>query len=302
MKTADEQYSELVKEILEFGYDNTGEKVRTKYKSDGMPAYTKSLISRQFRFKGLKMVPILTSKFVAWKWAIKELLWIWQMKSNKLKDLQDMGVTIWDDWMLPDGTIGKAYGYQLREKRRPFAVSAVDISQLDQKNTRLDGGTLMLDQVDALIHLLKVDPYSRRHITTLFCVEDLPWMALHPCVYECQFYVRGKELSLEVRARSNDIALGNPFNVFQYYVLLRMIAQVTGYEVGEYIFNMGDAHIYDRHIETISTQIMNNTYNPLTPPELWINPEITNFYDFKPEDFALLNYDWDAKYDFEVAI
>ncbi|WAX16557.1 thymidylate synthase [Lysinibacillus phage LC76P1] len=298
MKTADEQYKELVTEILAFGYDNKGEKVRTKYKTDGLPAYTKSLISRQFRFKGLQ-VPILTSKFVAWKWAIKELLWIWQMKSNRLKDLQDMGVTIWDDWELADGTIGKAYGYQLREKRRPYAVSHVNTDLIDKNNTRLEGGALMLDQVDALIHELINNPSSRRHITTLFCVEDLPWMALHPCVYETQWYVRGNVLNLEVRARSNDIALGNPFNVFQYYVLLRMIAQVTGYEVGEYIFNMGDAHIYDRHEEAIKQQIGGETF---APPELWINPEITNFYDFTPDDFELIGYNWDEKYEFEVAI
>lgn len=157
----------------------------------------------------------------------------------------------------------------------------------------------MIDQVDYLLNQLKNNPSSRRHITTLWNPDDLDDMSLTPCVYETQWHVKGGKLHLEVRCRSNDMALGNPFNVFQYNVLQRMIAQVTGYELGEYIYHIGDCHIYTRHIEPIKEQINRTRFEA---PTLWINPDVKDFYDFKISDFKLINYDYGEKINFEVAI
>lgn len=283
MGQADIQYNSIISDIIENGVWDTGEEVRTRWK-DGSTAYTKSIISQKMKFDNSE-VPILTSKKVAWKTAIKELLWIWQMKSNRIQDLRDMGVHIWDEWELPDGTIGKAYGYQLGKKNRKVLLT--------------NNVYLLLDQVDHLLYQLINNRASRRHITSLWNPDELDDMSLTPCVYETQWYVKQGKLSLEVRARSNDMALGNSFNVFQYNVLQRIIAQVTGYELGEYIFNIGDAHIYDRHIELLKEQIQRETYEA---PQLWINPEVKNFYDFKIDDFQLINYKHGDPIEFEVAI
>jgi len=236
-------------------------------------------MSEKMRFDNSE-VPILTTKKVAWKTAIKELLWIWQLKSNDVQVLNDMGVHIWDQWRLEDGTIGAAYGYQLGKKNR--AVNGQKV-----------------DQVDYLLHQLQHNPSSRRHLTMLWNPDDLDGMALTPCVYETQWYVKEGKLSLEVRARSNDMALGNPFNVFQYNVLQRMIAQVLGYELGEYIFNIGDCHIYTRHIDNLNIQMKREQYEA---PKLWINPDIKNFYDFTIDDFKLIDYKHGDKLTFEVAV
>ncbi|MCY9268784.1 thymidylate synthase, partial [Bacillus licheniformis] len=254
MSHYDQQYNAIIQKIIESGISDEEYQVRTKWDSDGTPAHTLSIMSEKMRFDNSE-VPILTTKKVAWKTAIKELLWIWQLKSNDVQVLNDMGVHIWDQWRLEDGTIGAAYGYQLGKKNRTVNGQKVD-------------------QVDYLLHQLKHNPSSRRHLTMLWNPDDLDGMALTPCVYETQWYVKEGKLSLEVRARSNDMALGNPFNVFQYNVLQRMIAQVLGYELGEYIFNIGDCHIYTRHIDNLNIQMKREQYEA---PKLWINPDIKNF-------------------------
>lgn len=274
----DTQYKEIINNIIDNGIWDKDQSVRTVW-ADGTPAYSKSVISQKMRFDNTE-IPILTTKFVAWKTAIKELLWIWQKKSNVVQDLRDMGVNIWNEWELPNKTIGKAYGYQLAKKNR-----LID--------------NIYVDQVDYLLHQLKHNPSSRRHITMLWNPDDLEDMSLTPCVYETHWYVKGGKLILEVRARSNDMALGNPFNVFQYNVLQRMIAQVTGYELGEFIFNIGDGHVYERHIDKITEQI-NRPFLPV--PELKINPNVKDFYDFNIGDFELVNYQYGDKINYEVAI
>jgi thymidylate synthase len=281
MNSADKQYLDLVRNIIENGYSDEGENVRPKW-ADGTPAYTKSLISCKMQFDNSE-VPILTTKQVAWKTAIKELLWIWQMKSNRIEDLHKMNVHIWDEWEIKEGkwagTIGPAYGYQLGKKCR-----------------KVNGE--LLDQVDYLLWSLKNNP-SRRMITTLWDKDDLDEMALTPCVWKTNWLVKGRKLHLIVGIRSNDMALGNPFNVFQYSVLQRMIAQVTGYELGTLNFDIDDAHVYDRHIEPLKQQLKREPYSA---PKLWINPEITNFYDFTPDDFKLIDYKHHPKIEMEVAI
>lgn len=156
-----------------------------------------------------------------------------------------------------------------------------------------------LDQVDYLLYQLKNNPSSRRHIVTLWNPDDLDEMSLTPCVYESQWHVKENKLHLEVRCRSNDLGLGHPFNVFQYNVLQRMFAQVLGYELGEYIYHIGDAHIYIRHVEPLIEQINREVYEA---PTLWINPEIKNFYDFTIDDFKLIDYKHGDKIELEVAI
>jgi thymidylate synthase len=281
MNSADKQYLDLVRNIIKHGYSDEGENVRPKW-ADGTPAYTKSLISCKMQFDNSE-VPILTTKQVAWKTAIKELLWIWQMKSNRIEDLHKMNVHIWDEWEIKEGkwagTIGPAYGYQLGKKCR-----------------KVNGE--LLDQVDYLLWSLKNNP-SRRMITTLWDKDDLDEMVLTPCVWKTNWLVKGRKLHLIVGIRSNDMALGNPFNVFQYSVLQRMIAQVTGYELGTLTFDIDDAHVYDRHIEPLKQQLKREPY---PAPKLWINPEITNFYDFTPDDFKLIDYKHHPKIEMEVAI
>lgn len=290
MNQADVQYGKIVKEIIENGYNDFDEKVRTVW-LDGTPAHTLSSIGHSMRFDNTQ-VPILTTKKVAWLTAIKELLWIWQMKSNVVPVLRAMGVNIWNQWEQDDRTIGKAYGYQLGKKNR----------NIIEKTYSEDAVSIIwskVDQVDYLLYQLKNNPASRRHITTLWNPDELDEMSLTPCVYETQWHVKNNKLHTEVRCRSNDMALGNPFNVFQYNVLQRMIAQVLGYELGEYIYHIGDAHVYTRHIEGLQEQINRESFEA---PTLWINPEVTNFYDFTIDDFKLIDYQHGDKISFEVAI
>ncbi|MGD1416532.1 thymidylate synthase [Bacillus stercoris] len=295
MSQADEQYKKVINNILNQGYWDKDQNVRTVW-ADNTPAHTISWIGQEIRFDNSE-VPILTTKKVAWKTAIKELLWIWQKKSNVVQELRDMGVKIWNEWELEDGTIGKAYGYQLGKKNREIVTPLNS-----QYSNGIEAGTFKvkkIDQVDYLLHQLKNNPASRRHITTLWNPDDLDDMSLTPCVYETQWHVKGGKLHLEVRCRSNDMALGNPFNVFQYNVLQRMIAQVTGLELGEYIYHIGDAHIYDRHVEAIKEQMERESF---PAPKLWINPEVKSFYDFTIDDFKLIEYKHGDTIKMEVAI
>lgn len=301
MSQFDQQYNEIIQDIIDNGVSDNDQEVRGKW-IDGTPAHTTSVISKKMRFDNSE-VPMLTTKKVAWKTAIKEMFWIWQMKSNVVQDLRDMGVNIWNEWELPDGTIGKAYGYQLGKKNRKLLMPVTYDVRGGMGNKVLNSFTrhenVLVDQVDYLLHQLKNNPSSRRHITTLWNPDELDEMSLTPCVYETQWYVKQGKLTLEVRSRSNDMALGNPFNVFQYNVLQRMIAQVTGYELGEFIYNIGDAHAYERHVEGLQSQIQREQYEA---PTLWINPDVKNFYDFTIDDFKLIDYKHGDKLSFEVAI
>lgn len=303
MNQADKQYKDIIETIVNKGYSDEDQNVRTVWK-DGSPAHTISSIGHSMRFDNTQL-PILTSKKVGWKTAIKELLWIWQLKSNRVQDLRDMGVNIWNEWEREDGTIGKAYGYQLAKKNRKEKVTKKLYDMFQDGNIKSIGMAdekfeySLLDQVDYLLYQLTTNPASRRHITMLWNPDDLDDMSLTPCVYETQWHVKGGKLHLEVRSRSNDMGLGNPFNVFQYNVLQRMVAQVLGYELGEYIYHIGDAHIYTRHIEPIKEQMNEETFEA---PQLWINPEIKSFYDFTIDDFKLIDYKHGKTIPLEVAI
>ena len=227
--------------------------------------------------------PILASKFVGFKTAVKELLWIWQMQSNDVRKLQDMNVHIWDEWMQEDGTIGKAYGYQLAKYK----------------------------QVDNLIKTIKEDPTSRRMITTLWNIEDLPEMALQPCAFQTLWNINKGKLNCMLTIRSNDWFLGNPFNVAQYAALVHMIAQVTNYKPGRLTVCINDAHIYENHIPQIQEQLglvdMNEMFdafitNRLCKPKLVLNEDIKDFYDFTIDDIKLDGYIPGPKIKAEVAV
>jgi thymidylate synthase len=291
-------YNDIIQDIIDNGAWDKDRNVRTKW-IDGTPAYTKSIINKQIKLDNTE-VPILTTKKVAWKTAIKELLWIWQMKDNNVDNLNKLGVHIWDEWKQEDGTIGKAYGYQLGKRTRLYDKRKVDWSLVERdKHLSINLSYVMLDQVDYLIQELKNNPNSRRHITTLWNINDLDLMALQPCVWNTHWQVLEGKLHLTVGIRSNDIGLGNPFNVFQYYILQRMIAQVIGYQLGTLTFNIDNIHAYERHLEPLQEQIKREQYKA---PGLWINPKITNFYDFTIDDFKLIDYKHGDKLEMEVAI
>jgi thymidylate synthase len=305
MGQADKIYDEVIQEILANGIWDKDQTVRTVW-ADGTPAYTKSTISAQMKFDGTE-VPILTKKRVAAKTAINELpLGFWQQKTNSMETMHDMNVRIWDEWEIKEGkwqgTIGPSYGYQLGKLVRKVKLSEVKSiieSGYLSKNHLVEGDYVWLDQVDYLLWQLKFNPSSRRHVVSLWNIHDLDEMALNPCVWHTQWIVKEKKLHLVVGIRSNDMALGNPFNVFQYYVLQRMIAQVTGYNMGTLTFNINDAHIYERHIEGLTEQLNQEDY---PAPTLWVNPEVKSFYDFTINDFQLLDYQHGPSIKFEVAI
>lgn len=277
MALADEQYKQLVADILENGEWDKDHDVRTVW-ADGTPAYTKSVICKQVRYDNTE-VPILTTKRVPWKSAIHELLWFYVKRTSDCSYLDRHNVKLWKEWTNASNNIGKAYGYQLG------------------KPIMLKGS--ITNQVEHLIDQLKRNPASRRHVISLWNIDDLDQMELYPCVWNNQWLVKQNKLHLIVSARSNDIGLGNPLNVFQYYVLQRMIAQVTGYELGSLTFNINDAHIYERHIEPLSEQIGREPY---PAPTLWINPDITSFDDFTIDDFKLIDYRYHPTVPMEIAI
>lgn len=269
MSLADNIFITMCKDILENGTSTEGEKVRPKWE-DGSFAYTIKKFGVVNRYDLSKEFPALTLRRLAFKSCIDELLWIWQKKSNNINELNSR---IWDSWADETGSIGKAYGYQL-----------------GVKHTYKEG---MMDQVDRVIYDLKNNPYSRRIITNIYVHQDLHEMNLYPCAYSMSFNVTKKKdsdklvLNGILNQRSNDILTANNWNVCQYAVLIHMLAQVCGYEVGELVHVIADAHIYDRHIPIIRELIARPTYDA---PEFWINPEVKDFYQFKVEDFELRNY------------
>lgn len=263
MSYADKVFIDMCQDILDHGYSTEGEKVRPKWE-DGTYAYTIKRFGVVNRYDLSKEFPALTLRRTAFKSAVDEVLWIWQKKSNNIHDLKSH---IWDEWADEDGSIGKAYGYQLGVKHQ-----------------YKEG---MMDQVDRVLYDLKENPYSRRIMTNIYVHEDLHEMNLYPCAYSMTFNVTDDKLNAVLNQRSQDVLAANNWNVVQYAVLLHMIAQVSGLKAGELVHVIADAHIYDRHIPLIKELI---SRKPLPAPTFWINPEIKNFYDFTTDDVRLDNY------------
>lgn len=262
------QYLDLMRHVRDNG----------AVKGDRTGTGTVSVFGYQMRFDLAQGFPMVTTKKLHLKSIIHELLWFLAGDTN-IKYLQDNGVKIWDAWADETGDLGPVYGHQWRSW--PTA----------------DGGTV--DQIAALVEMIKNNPDSRRMIVSAWNVADVDHMALPPCHCLFQFYVADGKLSCQLYQRSADIFLGVPFNIASYALLTQMLAQVCGLQVGEFIHTFGDAHLYSNHLEQVDEQL---SREPKPLPVMKINPEITNIFDFTSTDFELVGYDSHAHIAGKVAV
>ena len=274
MSRADELYKQTCRKILEEGFSDEGLEVRPKW-ADGTPAHTIKTFGVVNRYNLAEEFPIMTLRRTYWKSAIDELLWIWQKKSNRICDL---GSHVWDEWAGADGTIGKAYGYQLGIKHKYKEGE--------------------FDQVDRVLYDLKHNPASRRILTNIYNFQDLHEMNLYPCAYSMTFNVTGDTLNGILNQRSQDMLTANNWNVVQYSVLMHMMAQVSGLQAGELVHVIADCHIYDRHVDLVKRMLDNPAYDA---PEFIIDKSVDNFYDFTKNSFKMEGYKCNA-FDFEIPI
>ena len=276
MSRADEIFVQNVRQIIDHGVSDESVAVRPHWK-DGTPAHTKKVFCIVNRYNLQEEFPALTLRRTAFKSAVDELLWIWQKKSNNVNELNSH---IWDSWADESGSIGKAYGYQLGVKH--------------------DYPEGQFDQVDRVLFDLKHNPYSRRIITNIYVHQDLHEMNLYPCAFSVTFNVTEGKLNAILNQRSNDMAVANNWNVVQYAVLVHMLAQVSGLEVGELVHVIADAHVYDRHVEQVERMLAGKTH---PAPKFVINKSVTDFYKFTVDDVALVDYEYEPFNEkFEVAI
>lgn len=269
MSYADKVFVAMCQDILEKGTSTEGELVRPHWE-DGTSAYTIKKFGVVNRYDLSKEFPAITLRKTYIKSATDELLWIWQKKSNNIHDLKSH---VWDEWADEDGSIGKAYGYQLGVKHQ-----------------YKEG---MMDQVDRVIYDLKHTPFSRRILTNIYVHQDLHEMNLYPCAYSMTFNVTQKKgddrLTLNgiLNQRSQDVLAANNWNVCQYAVLMHMLAQVCDMRVGELVHVIADAHIYDRHVPIVKELIERPQYDA---PKFWLNPDIKDFYQFTTDDIKITDY------------
>ena len=274
MSRADEIYRATCLDILENGFSDAELDVRPKW-ADGTPAHTIKKFGVVNRYNLAEEFPIMTLRRTYWKSAVDELLWIWQKKSNRIDEL---GSHVWDEWAGEDGTIGKAYGYQLGIKH-------------EYKEGQFD-------QVDRVLYDLKHNPASRRILTNIYNFQDLHEMNLYPCAYSMTFNVTGNTLNAILNQRSQDMLTANNWNVVQYAALVHMMAQVSGLEAGELVHVIADCHIYDRHVDLVKRMLDNPAYDA---PEFIIDKSVDNFYDFTKNSFKMEGYKCNA-FDFEIPI
>ncbi len=266
MSRADEIFAKNMQDIMDDGFWDTDLNVRPKWE-DGTPAHTVKKFGIVNRYNLQEEFPILTMRRTAFKSCVDELLWIWQKKSNNIHDLNSH---IWDSWADEEGSIGKAYGYQLGVKHH-----------------YKEGD---FDQVDRVLFDLKNNPASRRIMTNIYNFADLHEMNLYPCAYSMTFNVSGDTLNGILNQRSNDMLTANNWNVVQYAVLLIMMAQVSGLKAGELVHVIADAHIYDRHIPLVKEILEKPRHKA---PKLVVDSSITNFYDFTVDSFQLIDYEYE---------
>ncbi len=274
MSRADELYRATCLDILNHGFRDDDLAVRPHW-ADGTPAHTIKKFGVVNRYDLSEEFPIMTLRRTYWKSAVDELLWIWQKKSNRIADL---GSHVWDEWAGEDGTIGKAYGYQL--------------------GIRHQYPEGMFDQVDRVLYDLKHNPASRRILTNLYNFEDLHEMNLYPCAYSVTFNVTGNKLNAILNQRSQDMLTANNWNVVQYAVLLHMMAQVSGFQAGELVHVIADCHIYDRHIPMVKAMLEREGY---PAPEFTMDKTVMDFYAFTKDSFRLEEYRYHP-FDFEIPL
>lgn len=263
MSKADGLFVNMCEQILTDGFSTEGETVRAHWE-DGSPAYTIKTFGVVNRYDLSEEFPALTLRPTAIKSAMDEILWIWQRKSNNIHDLKPH---IWDEWADEDGSIGKAYGYQMAKKYK-FAQGE-------------------MDQVDNVLWQLKNQPQSRRIMTNIYNFEDLSEMNLEPCAYSMTFNVTGNKLNAILNQRSQDILAANNWNVVQYSILLMMFAQASGLMPGQLVHVISDAHIYNKHVPVIEELIKRPQY---PAPKVKLNPEVKDFYDFTTADIIVEDY------------
>lgn len=269
MSKADQQFVSMCKNILDHGTTTEGEKVRPHWE-DGTPAYTIKNFGVTARYDLREEFPALTLRRTALKSAMDEVLWIYQRKSNNVNDLNSH---IWDEWADETGSIGNAYGYQIA-----------------QVTHYADGD---FDQMDRVLYDLKHTPFSRRIITNMYNVHDLPEMHLYPCAYNVTYNVTQDPdedrlvLNMVLMQRSQDILAANNWNVCQYAILLMMVAQSVGMIAGELLHVIVDAHIYDRHVDIVRELIERPQY---PAPKVSLNPDVKDFYDFTTDDLIVEDY------------
>lgn len=270
MSYADNIFIKMCQDIIDNGLSTEGEKVRPVWEDTGESAYTIKKFGVVNRYDLSKEFPAITLRRTGLKSAFDEILWIWQRKSNNIKDL---GSHIWDSWADENGSIGKAYGYQMGVKHQ-----------------YKEG---MMDQVDRVLYDLKNNPYSRRIMTNIYVHQDLHEMNLYPCAYSMTFNVTkekdSEKLTLNgiLNQRSQDVLAANNWNVCQYALLLMMFAQCCDMKVGELVHVIADAHIYDRHIPLVKELISRPTYDA---PKVTLNPNVKDFYEFTVDDLRVDNY------------
>jgi len=275
MSKADLIFINMCRDILKNGFSSDGQKVRPKW-DDGTPAHTLKKFGVVNRYDLSDEFPILTLKHTSLKKSVDELLWIWQKKSNNINELNS---SIWNAWADENGSIGKAYGYQLSIKHRYSEGE--------------------FDQVDRVLFDLKNNPYSRRIMTNLYNHHDLHEMNLYPCAYSMTFNVTGNKLNSILNQRSQDILAANNWNVVQYSALTYLFAHLCGFEPGEFVHVIADAHIYDRHIPIVEELIARPVYDA---PDFIMNKEKTDFYEYTSKDFKLKNYQKGPHVGFPIAV
>ena len=294
MSKADEIFVKMCQDIIDHGTSTEGEKVRPHWE-DGSSAYTIKQFGVVNRYNLREEFPAITLRKTAVKSATNEMLWIWQKKSNNIHDLKS---TVWDEWADEEGSIGKAYGYQMAVKHHykditeeglihAFGVNKISRFEKDETG-------YFMDQVDRVIYDLKNNPFSRRIMTNIYVHQDLEDMHLYPCAYSMTFNVTSEPgndklvLNAILNQRSQDILAANNWNVCQYSVLVYMLAQVCDMVPGEFVHVIADAHIYDRHVDIIKELISRPQY---PAPKFWLNPEIKDFYEFTDADIKLEDYE-----------
>jgi thymidylate synthase len=263
MSKADDLFITMCRDILDKGFVSDGQQIRPKWE-DGTPANYIKAFAVVNRYDLREEFPVITLRPTNFSAAIDEMLWIWQKKSNNIKDLNSH---IWDAWADESGSIGKAYGYQLAEK-----------------HSYPEGE---FDQVDKILDDLRHNPFSRRIIANMYNHRDLHEMHLYPCAYSVTLNVTGNSLNMILNQRSQDVLVANNWNVCQYAVLLHMFAQVAGFEAGELVHVIADAHIYDRHIPLVEELLTRKTF---PAPTFRINEQVKDFYTFSVADFVLEDY------------
>ncbi len=294
MSKADEIFVKMCQDIIDHGTSTEGEKVRPHWE-DGSSAYTIKQFGVVNRYNLREEFPAITLRKTAVKSATNEMLWIWQKKSNNIHDLKS---TVWDEWADEEGSIGKAYGYQMAVKHHYKDITEEGLIHAfgEDKISRFekDETGYFMDQVDRVIYDLKNNPFSRRIMTNIYVHQDLEDMHLYPCAYSMTFNVTSEPgndklvLNAILNQRSQDILAANNWNVCQYSVLVYMLAQVCDMVPGEFVHVIADAHIYDRHVDIIKELISRPQY---PAPKFWLNPEIKDFYEFTDADIKLEDYE-----------